>query len=167
MAEPLFQKAKLLDKSRSADPTNTLGIRQAWRATAQMRLRQLRGQLRIAVIEHDVLALGGSDRTSIMLYHPVAVRLNAFGEWLNYASSHTLVSDWSSSYVAKAWQSGLIAAHKQAVVSIGSEATDHEAMIVKVNQELRGISAALVQQVSREADKVLRKSRIQAWRQLR
>jgi len=155
----LFDKGK-----RSADPTFTFDIRRAWRATAQMRLRQLRGRMRIAIIDHDVLALGGAD--SVMGYHPKATRLNAFSKWLEAMGAQALVSDWSTPYVTKAWQSGVIAAHKQTVATIGAEVDDQDMIVVRVQQELRGIAAALAQQVSREADKVLSMSRPQAFRQL-
>ena len=46
-------------RPRQGDPTGTSGLRRSFRAAAKLRLRQLRSQLRIAVMEHNLLGLGG------------------------------------------------------------------------------------------------------------
>jgi hypothetical protein len=47
------------DARRPHDPIGTTLLRRIWRNAAELRLRQLRAQLRIAVVDNDMLDLGG------------------------------------------------------------------------------------------------------------
>jgi hypothetical protein len=117
--------------------------------------------MRVAVMDHDVLAIGGGE-TSMMAYHPVAVRLNAFHEWLASAAAQSLGGSWSTPFVERAWKSGAVAADKEIGDGLKSVSEDDRIAQLAVH-EMKGIAAAIVQQVSRAADKVLNKRRPAAW----
>jgi hypothetical protein len=109
-------------RARSFDPTGTTKIRRVFRADAQMRLRRLRGQMRIAIVEHDVLALGGTEATPIMAYHPEATRLAAFHGWMASATAQALAGPWFQQYVDLAVRHGVETARKEMCTSIMSAA---------------------------------------------
>ncbi len=124
--------------------------------------------MRIALMEQDVLGLG---QGTIMGFHPTDVRLNAFHAWLTYMAGHYLAGSWPDRFIDLAWESGRQVAVSE-VYSGGSVAAQtpgnpqHLAQLAK--QELEGIIAATVQQVSRAANSVLqlRLKPAPAWRVL-
>ena len=106
-------------------------------------------------MEQDLLGL---NQGAIMGFHPIDVRLNAFHAWLAYMAGHYLAGSWSSRFIDQAWESGRQAAVTE--VSSGGRVPpqtpgdpQHLAQLAK--QELDGIIAATVQQVSRAANTVL------------
>jgi len=148
-----------LRTKRAFDPTNTIGLRRAFQAAAQLRLRQLRAAMRVAVVDHDVLALGGSE--AVMAYHPTDVRLRAFNAWLDSTARAIFAAhDWLRSWVEKAWASGVRAAAAEVGLPAAPLRRDHEHLVQLARIELDGIIAALVQRVSREAELIVALSNI-------
>jgi hypothetical protein len=152
------------------DPTGTSKLRVSFRADAKLRLRQLRAQLRTALMEQDMLGLG---QGAIMGFHPTDVRLHAFHAWLAYMAGHYLAGAWPDRFIDLAWESGRQVAAAETVVALAggsspqsSGTPQHLAQLAK--QELEGIIAATVQQVSRAANSVLqlRLKSAPAWRLL-
>lgn len=152
----------------SRDPTGTGRLRASFRADAKLRLRRLRAQLRIALMEQDMLGLS---QGTIMGFHPTDVRLNALHAWLAYMAGHYLAGSWPDRFIDLAWESGRQVAATE-VYSGGNVpphypgSPQHLAQLAK--QELEGIIAATVQQVSRAANSVLqqRLKPAPAWRLL-
>jgi len=132
-------------RERARDPTGTTSLRRTWRCAAEMRLRQLRAQLRIAVIEQDILGLGGG----IAQYTPPATRLKSFHEWFNRMANGALDGGWVAPYTAAAWQSGHLAAMRETgkMATLDQFASEHLSQLAR--EEFRGIAAALAQQVAR------------------
>ena len=160
-----LQLVELADApKRSADPTKTAGVRRAWRAAAQMRLRRLRAQIRTAIVDSDILGLGGGDATPIMAYHPKATRLDAFSNWLNASAIGAFAGPWSVPYIRSAWQLGAARAIGGPAPEQNSE--DYEYLAAIAIRELKGITAAIVQQVSRDAELCLKQTRAKAWSKL-
>ena len=88
--------ALFADAARRRDPTNTLGLRKAFRATAKLRLRQIRAQLRTAIVDHDLLGLNRDP----FGFQPPEARLAALTYWLkNTLYGSLLVRDWMHPYV--------------------------------------------------------------------
>lgn len=159
----------LLDaRQGSRDPTGTSKLRASFRAEAKLRLRQLRAQMRIALMEQDVLGLG---QGAIMGFHPTDVRLTAFHAWLAYMAGHYLAGFWPDRFIDLAWESGRQVAVAE-VYSGGNGPPPHpgspQHLAQLAKQELEGIIAATVQQVSRAANSVLqmRLKPAPAWRVL-
>jgi hypothetical protein len=152
----------------SRDPTGTSQLRASFRADAKLRLRQLRAQMRIALMEQDVLGLG---QGTIMGFHPIDVRLNAFHAWIAYMAGHYLAGSWPDRFIDLAWESGRQVAVSE-VYSGGNGPPHHpgppQRLAQLAKQELEGIIAATVQQVSRAANSVLhlRLKPAPAWRVL-
>jgi hypothetical protein len=160
--------ALLDERWGSRDPTGTSRLRARFRADAKLRLRQLRAQMRTALMEQDVLGL---NQGTIMGFHPADVRLTAFHAWLAYMAGHYLAGSWPDRFIDLAWESG----RQAAVLEVYSGGRvppqtlgnpQHLAQLAK--QELEGIIAATVQQVSRAAANVLtrRLKPAPAWRVL-
>ena len=142
-----LQVLELNDARRSHDPTGTAALRRTWRSVAEIRLRQLRAQLRIAVVEQDLLGLGGG----LAQYTPAHVRLKAMQDWFERTAATTMGGAWSTPYVASAWQSGHAGAMKETrkVATLYQFASEHLAQLAQA--EFTGIAAALTQQVNRAA----------------
>ena len=158
----LFNQSK--KPKSSHDPTGTIKLRRAFRASAQLQLRKLRALLRIAVIDHDILGLG-TPENGLHLARP-ADRLKAFSSWFEYEASLALTSPWYYDYIAKALASGEIraAGEVNAVMAYSSAAVEHIYQLA--NAELKGIAAALTQKVIREAADQLRSRPQTAFRAL-
>jgi hypothetical protein len=133
----------------SHDPTGTSRLRGAFRAAGQLQIRQLRAAMRIAVLEHDLLGWSGAN-ISVMAVAP-DVRLGAFSHWLTSAAAKYLQNEWAVPYVDKAWLAGTEAAARE----VGSDPLLHQGHgpvpHQLLRQELKGVIAAIVQQVGREA----------------
>ena len=149
--------------ARERDPTGTIGLRRSFRAAGTLRMNQLRAQMRVAVMEHDVLGFAGGALSS----QPPDVKLRAFAGWLTASAGQMLGGPWLSWWVAKAWASGEqvgISYTNTPLVSEGSGAVLELARV-----ELDGIVGAVIQQVVREAARslVMKKAKRQlVWRRL-
>ena len=158
--------SELAFDAQPRDPTGTLGHRRAFRAAGKLRVNQLRAAMRVAIMDQDVLGISGLS-SGVMAYHPLEVRLRAFAAWLDVMAYQILDGPWLSQYVAKAWQSGEVAAAKQLNTNLAGESSAHVLELARL--ELEGIIAAIVQQVSREASRIVARGRIkrsEAWRRL-
>src|SRR4029077_6043700 len=144
-------------RPRQGDPTCTAGLRRSFRAAAKLRLRQLRSQLRIAVMEHNILVFGGVTE-NVASYQPIDTRLKAFNGWLEAVAPSVLGGPWLSLWVAKAWRSGAQGAVSQVGnVNLGDGSG---ALLTLAQAELDGITAVLVQHVTREAARALAHTRM-------
>ena len=75
-----------------ADPA-TLGLRRAFHSALAMRLRMLKTKLRTAVIQDDLLGLGGTNIAAMVQRD--ADRLAAFNRWLGITTSQVMsASGW-------------------------------------------------------------------------
>ena len=164
----LATRRVLADAGRASDdPTGTGQLRASFRADAKLRLRQLRAQMRTALMDQDVLGLS---QGTVMGLHPTDVRLNAFHAWIGYMAGHYLAGSWPDRFIDQAWESGRQAAALEVGSSVAFPAypgnSQHLAQLAK--QELEGIIAVTVQQVSRVAASVLlrRLKPALAWRVL-
>ena len=149
--------------TRERDPTGTIGLRRSFRAAGLLRLNQLRAQMRIAIMEHDVLGFAGGALST----QPPDVKLRAFAGWLTASANQVLGGPWLSWWVAKAWQSGEQAGLAYTNTPMVSEGSGAVLELARV--ELEGIISALIQQVTREAARslVMRKAKRQmVWRRL-
>jgi hypothetical protein len=155
---------QLFDAHRTRDPTQTLQLRKSFRATAKLRLRQLRAAMRMAVVDQNVLGFAGS---AVISFHPTDVRLNAFSGWLAATGAQFLLgSDWARPFIERAWRVG---AQKAMRETGGGPGDDLSAGIVELARiEIQGILDATVQQVSREAAGIIARGtpRFRALRRL-
>jgi thioredoxin reductase len=150
--------AQLFDAQRTRDPTGTLQLRKSFRATAKLQLRQLRAAMRVAVNDHNILG----DQ-----YQPPDVRLRAFASWLAGSSEQVLLStQWARPFILKAWRKGERDAKHETGHPAGIDSS--EAVIALAGVEITGIINVMVQQVSREAARVIARKarRAAALRQL-
>ena len=153
--------AAFVTDAREPDPTGTAGIRISFRAAAKLRLNQLRSQLRIAVMENDLLGLGGV-ASSAASFQPAEARLRALNGWLEAVAPAMLGGAWLSHWIAKAWHSGeRIAAHQVASSPLGDGSG---ALLVLAEAELDGIIAVTVQQITREAARALANKKLKRSR---
>ena len=132
-------------KRRSNDPTGTAGLRRKWRSTAELRLRQLRAQLRVAVVDEDLLGLGGG----LAQYTPAYLRLRALQEWFDLAARTTLGGNWSTPFVVQAWQAGFVKAKQETGRETPYDHYAGEHLVQLAQVEFMGIASALAQQVAR------------------
>jgi hypothetical protein len=141
---------------RSVDPTGTSKLRGKFRSDLQLRLRMLRAQLRVAVVEHDVLALG---RGGIMSYHPPDVRLRAFSHWLEVAVASLVAGHWVRNYIMHASEAGVAAAVKELNLGTAAvrQASSNDLLEEQTVNEIVGIGDAMIQQVTRCAMVVIRR----------
>ena len=86
-----------------ADPA-TLGLRRAFHSALAMRLRMLKTKLRTAVIQHDLLGLGGTNIAAMVQRD--ADRLAAFNRWLGITTSQVMSGIWLEAAVTRAWIAG-------------------------------------------------------------
>src|SRR5450759_5021782 len=98
-------EARFADARRAArhDPTGTAALRRRWRSAAEIRLRQLRAKLRAAVVDNDILGLGGEGMAQ---YQPALDRLRALQQWFEQMALGMLGGPWPDPHVDAAWQSG-------------------------------------------------------------
>ena len=87
----------------AADPV-TLGLRRAFHSALAMRLRMLKAKLRTAVIQHDLLGLGGTNIAARVQRD--ADRLAAFDRWLGITTSQVMSGIWLEAAVTRAWIAG-------------------------------------------------------------
>ena len=156
----------VFDAQPSADPTGTSRLRASFRAAAKLRLRQLRAQLRSAVTDQDMLGLG---QGAMMRFHPTDVRLNAFHAWLAYMAGHYLAGSWPDRFIGQAWEQGRqVAATEVDRGDVPADPGNSQHLAQLSHQELAGIIAVTVQQVSRAAAEVLalRAKPAPSWRVL-
>lgn len=141
-------------RAKSFDPTFTAGLRRAFRAASELRLRRLRALLRQAVAEYDMLGVGAL-RESTPSFIPFSVRLQSFSAWFESEAQLTLAGSWPYEWIGKAIASGENKALKelQSSQTFGHGELDH--LYTLAQNELKGISAALSQQVTRIAAKVV------------
>ena len=142
--------ATLFDAQRTRDPTGTLQLRKSFRATAKLQLRQLRAAMRVAVIDHNLLG----DQ-----YQPPDVRLRAFASWLaGTGEQYLLGTQWARPFILKAWRKGENDAKHETGHAYGVD--ESEAIMQLAGIEIAGIINVTVQQVAREAARVIaRKTR--------
>lgn len=144
----MSELAQLFDAQRTRDPTGTLQLRKSFRATAKLQLRQLRAAMRVAVITHNILG---------QPYQPPDVRLLAFASWLAGTGEQILLgTQWAQPYIAKAWRAGERDAKHETGQGVGPDRSD--AIVALANVEIEGILAVTVQQVTREAARVIARS---------
>ena len=86
-----------------ADPA-TLGLRRAFHSALVTRLRTLKTKLRTAVIQDDLLGLGGTNIAARVQRD--ADRLAAFNRWLGITTSQVMSGIWLEAAVTRAWIAG-------------------------------------------------------------
>jgi hypothetical protein len=69
-----------------------------------MRLRMLKAKLRMAVIQHDLLGLGGTNIAAMVQRD--ADRLAAFDRWLGITTNQVMSGIWLEAAVTRAWIAG-------------------------------------------------------------
>lgn len=104
---------------RSRDPTGTGKQRRKFRATALLHLNRLRAQMRIAIIEHDLLGLAEGQ----MAFHPVETRMYAWQSWLITHAAQAVQGLWYRAHLESAWASGSAAAARE-LTSLSRAAAD-------------------------------------------
>jgi hypothetical protein len=134
-------------QSGAIDPTETAGLRRSFRAAGKTRLQMLRSQLRQAVMEHDLLGLGGG--SGGLRFQPMETRLQAFQGWFDAAAGQTLGGPWLSHWISKAWASGAITGARTVKGAIPEDGSAGLLELAKI--ELAGISGALRQALGRVA----------------
>jgi hypothetical protein len=87
----------------AADPA-TLGLRRAFHSALVTRLRTLKTKLSTAVIQHDLLGLGGTNIAAMVQRD--ADRLAAFNRWLGITTSQVMSGIWLEAAVTRAWIAG-------------------------------------------------------------
>jgi hypothetical protein len=109
-----------------------------------MRLRKLRAQLRVAIVDHHIL---GGDT-----FETPTNRLNKFAGWLQWMATSALINDrWSIDYVVKAFSLGVARADRELKTSTTAPHDGLTKLLEWRQNELNGIIAALVQQTTRAA----------------
>jgi ADP-Ribosyltransferase in polyvalent proteins/ParB-like nuclease domain len=88
---------------RSVDPTNTLKLRKALHASLTMRLRQLKAQMRAAVIGYDILGLG---HNLAMKVNAQDAKLAAWSQWLDTTMAQAMSGEWLEAKLSRAWVMG-------------------------------------------------------------
>ena len=153
------------DAKRSRDPTETGRVRAAFRKAAQQRLWRLRAQLRVAIVDHDVLGLAGA---TLVAHSPQHLRLLAFDEWFVATAVNALCGKWAQPFIEQAWLQGSEDALREGVDN-GWAATPEggsATLSQLAQQEIRGIVNALVQNVGRVAAASLHINKRLAYRNL-
>jgi hypothetical protein len=138
-------------KRGSSDPGRTGPLRKSFRAAADMQLNQLRASLRQALIEFNVLGLSGGPANYSMMSS--GARLNQFAGWLENAANASLDARWwAHPWLDKATQHGLASGQQELQgVEYQPIPTTFASLHELARHELRGIIAALVQKVVRQA----------------
>lgn len=155
--------AVFVEDARGRDPTGTAGLRRSFRAAGKLRMQMFRTQMRQAVVEHDVLGLGGGG----LALQPPETKLQAFHGWARVAADQALGGPWLSQWIARAWASGEAVGALQTRSEAPGEGSGAWAELAKV--ELDAISFAVVQAITREAAMALAKRRsnkVMVWRRM-
>jgi ADP-ribose pyrophosphatase YjhB (NUDIX family) len=141
----------LLFDAAKRDPTGTAGIRAAFRTAGRQRLHLYASALNRAVTEEDRLGLlpGG-----VMAYHAPSVRQDAFANWLGAAGATVASASWSRPFLAQAWDKGVLDASFDLGTPLSTDA-DASYLCMLCDQEVKGIMAALHQQLNRAAEKLI------------
>lgn len=156
--------AQLFDAHKARDPTQTIKLRKAFRATAKLRLRQLRAAMRVAVVDHNLLSYSTQ---GALAYAPAHTRLEAFVGWIEATGGQYLLgSDWARPFIERAWRMGEAKAVRETGKAAGPDESDD--LVARARNEITGILAALVQQTSRQAASIIARGtrRQQALREL-
>jgi hypothetical protein len=90
--------------SDAAADAATLSLRRAFHSALATRLRMLKAKLRMAVIQHDLLGLGGTNIPPMLQRD--ADRLAAFNRWLGITTSQVMSGIWLEAAVTRAWIAG-------------------------------------------------------------
>jgi len=131
----------------SIDPTATLELRRALHAALVVRLRQLRGRLRTAIIETDVLGLGPN--LAMHGLHPYAARLASFNALVESFLAQAFKGDWLDAKMARAWVQGREMAQGELGMPIQTFLPEDE--LTGARTELSSLETALRVQVARAA----------------
>jgi hypothetical protein len=107
------QETAAVFSDAAADPA-TLGLRRAFHSALATRLRMLKAKLRMAVIQHDLLRLGGTNIASMVQRD--ADRLAAINRWLGITTSQVMSGIWLEAAVTRAW----IAGREKATSEVGT-----------------------------------------------
>lgn len=146
--------ATLFDRShrREFDPTGTAGLRKKFRNAGMFALNGLRGQLRQAVMEFNILGLQGDRNT----FRPQADHLQQFSGWLEAAARSALDAKWwSQSYLDQAIAQGIETARQELKQTLHPAPTAFATVHQAAKGEMNGIQAALVQKLSRSAENAM------------
>jgi hypothetical protein len=148
---------------QTRDPTQTLQLRKSFRATAKMRLRQLRAAMRVAVSDQNLL----SYTTGALAYAPAHTRLEAFVGWLQATGGQLLLgTQWAGPYIARAWRVGERKAMRETGGAAGPDRS--QSIVALAHVEIEGILNVLVQHAARVTAGIVARNtqRPQALRQL-
>ena len=142
-----------------ADPA-TLGLRRAFHSALAMRLRMLKTKLRTAVIQHDLLGLGGTNIAARVQRD--ADRLAAFNRWLGITTSQVMSGIWLEAAVTRAW----IAGRENATSEVG--AAVYAPTPASARTELASLTGAMAYVVlwSAESAVVAHMTPSQAWKKI-
>ena len=137
------------------DPTGTAGLRRSFLAEGNRRLARVRSLTHAMLVEHDLMH-ARNDPVAQLLGHP-GQRLPVFADWFERMVDVQLLGGfppWWERYLVRAYNSGL-AAGSELVKGNGHLPPGHSSLPAVyrglASQEVAGIAAALVQQVSRQA----------------
>lgn len=133
--------------ARRRDPTDTGVIRRKFRAAVKFRLGMLRAQMCAAVVDKDILGLTAESGTQ---HHPADVRLSGFNAWMTYTTNGLFNTTWYRHFIELAWMQGEQKAQEELHL-LNTKTTSPEHALQRTKMEIQGISAALVQVVSRAA----------------
>jgi hypothetical protein len=146
-----------------ADPA-TLGLRRAFHSALAMRLRMLKAKLRMAVIQHDLLGLGGTNIAARVQRD--ADRLAAFDRWLGITTSQVMSGIWLEAAVTRAW----IAGRENATSAVGAAvyAPTPASATASARTELASLTGAMAYVVLwiAESAVVAHLTPSQAWKKL-
>ena len=134
------------------DPTGTAALRRAFLAEGNRRLARVRSLTHQMLVEHDLMQTR-AEPVAQLLPQP-GHRLPVFADWFERTVNMQLLGDrWWERYLARAYDSGLAAGSE--LVKNGGTPPGHSSLPAvyreSASQELAGIAAALLQQVSRQA----------------
>ena len=146
-----------------ADPA-TLGLRRAFHSALATRLRMLKTKLRTAVIQHDLLGLGGTNIAAMVQRD--ADRLAAFNRWLGITTSQVMSGIWLEAAVTRAW----IAGRENATSEVGAAvyAPTPASATASARTELASLTGAMAYVVLwiAESAVVAHLTPSQAWKKL-
>jgi hypothetical protein len=146
-----------------ADPA-TLGLRRAFHSALAMRLRMLKAKLRMAVIQHDLLGLGGTNIAARVQRD--ADRLAAFDRWVGTTTSQVMSGIWLEAAVTRAW----IAGRENATSAVGAAvyAPTPASATASARTELASLTGAMAYVVLwiAESAVVAHLTPSQAWKKL-
>ncbi len=133
-----------------SDPTGTGALRRSFLAEGNRRLAQLRTQTHGILVAHDLMA-AKNDPLAQFLPNP-GERLSMFSTWFESTANRWLLNErWWERFLQRAYESGTVAGHEL----LG--ATPHGFMAIPnvyremAQREFAGITATMIQQVTRQA----------------